>query len=398
LASLARDLAGWTTDLVPSATDLALADRSLKDTLAVTVAARGERLAHIVRDVPEAARWATVGHLLDFDDLHLESTSHVSVVCVAATLAAGGGARAYLAGAGVMVRLGAALGWPHYAAGWHATCTAGAPAAAAAAAVAMGLDRDTVAHAIALAVPSAGGVQRAFGTDAKSLQVGFAAEAGVRAARLARAGATADLGALEQWLTLVDGDRDRAATPGPPVPDGLAVKVFPCCYALQRPISTLLELLDPKVQAGDLTAIVVQTPQSAVQPLIHSRPRTGLEGKFSLEYGLAGTILDRYPGLATFSDEAVVRPAAANLIDLIRVDIEPGGGGLLSGETRVRLDLRDGSSRHNALRRPPGSPDRPPSEQELAAKVRDCAGDLAPDVLAMTWAQARTFLRGVLDE
>ena len=28
-----------------------------------------------------------------------------------------------------MARLGSALGWRHYSAGWHATCTAGAPAA-----------------------------------------------------------------------------------------------------------------------------------------------------------------------------------------------------------------------------------------------------------------------------
>jgi len=33
-----------------------------------------------------------------------------------------------------MARLGTALGWPHYARGWHATCTAGAPGAAACAA------------------------------------------------------------------------------------------------------------------------------------------------------------------------------------------------------------------------------------------------------------------------
>ena len=26
-----------------------------------------------------------------------------------------------------MARLGTALGWPHYSAGWHATCTAGRP-------------------------------------------------------------------------------------------------------------------------------------------------------------------------------------------------------------------------------------------------------------------------------
>ena len=99
---------------------------------------------------------------------------------------------------------------------------------------------------MALAVPAAGGVQRAFGTDAKSLQVGFAVEAGLRAARLAAAGAQADPSALDVWLGLVGGSahsRPSAVDPsGPTVPNGLAIKLYPCCYALQRPISALAEL------------------------------------------------------------------------------------------------------------------------------------------------------------
>ena len=137
----------------------------------------------------------------------MQSTTHISAVCVPVALATDGGARAYLAGAGVMSRLGAALSWNHYQQGWHATTTAGAPAAAAAAAVARGLDGDAVARAIALAVPAAGGVQRPFGTMGKALQVGFAADAGVRAAGLAEAGATADPRALDH------GWRWSAATP-----------------------------------------------------------------------------------------------------------------------------------------------------------------------------------------
>ena len=62
---------------------------------------------------------------------------------------------------------------------------------------------------MAHAVPAAGGVQRAFGTDAKSLQVGFAADAAVRAARLAAAGATADPVALDAWIALLGGDPAR---------------------------------------------------------------------------------------------------------------------------------------------------------------------------------------------
>lgn len=75
-----------------------------------------------------------------------------------AVLANLGDARAYLAAAGVMARLGSALGWAHYTSGWHATTTAGAPAAAVGAGIALvGLDADRMSTAMALAVPAAGG-------------------------------------------------------------------------------------------------------------------------------------------------------------------------------------------------------------------------------------------------
>src|SRR4051812_43395978 len=218
MTPVAASLAGWAAALEPSEDDLALARRSLVDTVAVAIAARAHPIGELLGELSQAEAWGVLAHVLDFDDLHMESTSHVSAVCVPAVLATGGDARAYLAGAGVMARLGAALGWAHYAAGWHATCTAGAPAAAAGAAVALGLGAEEVATAMALAVPAAGGVQRAFGTAGKALQVGSAAQAGVRAARLAGARASADPRALGQGLPPGGGGAGRPGPPRPPRP------------------------------------------------------------------------------------------------------------------------------------------------------------------------------------
>ena len=387
---LADELAHWAAELSPTADDLELADRSLLDTLAVTVGARRSPLVPVVAELPEAARWAALGHVLDFDDLHMESTAHISVVCVPAALAAGGGARAYLAGAGVMARLGTALGWPHYSAGWHATCTSGAPAAAAAAAVALGLDAEAIARAIVLAVPAAGGVQRSFGTQGKPLQVGFATDAGVRAARLAAAGATADPAVLERWMLLVGGDPAAVDLSGPAVPGGLAVKVHPCCYALQRPIAAVREL---GVAAGDVVRARVRTPAGTVQPLVHSRPTTGLEGKFSLEYSIATALLDGFPGFESFEDAAVRRAEATRLVDAVEVELTEGGDGLLSGECELELELRDGRTVSTSVSVPPGAPARPPSHEELAAKVHECAGDLGDTLLACDWDGAADLLR-----
>ena len=171
---------------------------------------------------------------------------------VAAVLAAGGGERAYLTAAGVMARLGVALGWQHYVAGWHITCTTGAIAAAVGAAVSFGLNREQIATAMALAVPASGGVQRAFGTDAKCLQVGFAVDAGLRAATLAARGATADPEALDIWLGLMGAWPQAPAVDEPAVPGGLGIKLFPACYAVQRPIACLAELR----AAGQKSAVI----------------------------------------------------------------------------------------------------------------------------------------------
>jgi len=400
----AAKLSDWAAALEPTEDDLALARRSLLDTVAVALAAAARETpdAGLLAELGEAGRWAARAHVLDFDDLHLLSTTHISAVCVPVALACGGGARAYLAGAGVMARLGAALGWSHYSRGWHATCTAGAPAAAVTAAAALGLDAQMTAVAIALAVPAAGGVQRAFGTSAKSLQVGFSADAGVRAARLAAAGASADPAALDQWLALVGGDptsldttpRTRA------VPGGLAIKLHPCCYALQRPIAAMRELRaqHPELHAEQVRCIRVTTPASALQPLIHDRPSSGLEGKFSLPYALAAALLDDHPDFVSFDDSGVQRAEARRLVETVEITATSDGDGLLDGEVGLAVACAGGATLTTALALPPGAPERPPTDEQLDAKLRACAPDpaLADRLAALDWTDGAAPLRQAL--
>ena len=393
MAGVAAALAQWASSFEPAEEDLALADRALRDTVAVAYAAREHPLRHLFGHLSEAGGQAALAHVLDFDDLHLPSTTHISAVCVPAALASDGGARAYLAGAGVIARLGTALGWRHYTAGWHATCTAGAPAAAVAAGIANGLDAEATATAIALAIPGAGGVQRAFGTASKSLQVGFAVDAGLRAAELARAGASADPLALEQWLDLVGGNSGDQHIDGPAVPGGIAMKLYPCCYALQRPIAATAQL--PEISPDEIRLVRVRTPADSLTPLIHGRPNTGLEAKFSLEYGVAATLLDGLPGLETFTDEAVQRLEARRLMELVEVIPAGGGHGLLDGDISIELTLRDGETTSVGLKSPPGAPDRPPSDVEIGEKLERCAGRRAAEIQELDWGTAAAFLRAL---
>jgi 2-methylcitrate dehydratase PrpD len=189
----------------------------------------------------------------------------------------------------------------------------------------------------------------------------------------------------------------EAMSGGPAVPGGLAIKLHPCCYALQRPIAAVRELRarHPELRAADVEGIRVTTPASSLQPLIHDRPTTGLEGKFSLPYALAAALLDDHPDFASFSDAGVRRPEARRLLEAVEVTALPGGEGLLDGEISIALKTQDGGTFHAVLALPPGAPGRPPTDDQLEAKVRACAPDpaVASQLAALTWETAPAFLR-----
>src|SRR3984957_3130608 len=87
MEDLARRLARWAVSYQPSPEDLALANLSLTDTVSVALAASEEPILKTVAELPQAERWGVAAHILDFDDLHLPSTTHISTVCVPAALA-----------------------------------------------------------------------------------------------------------------------------------------------------------------------------------------------------------------------------------------------------------------------------------------------------------------------
>jgi 2-methylcitrate dehydratase PrpD len=131
----------------------------------------------------------------------------------------------------------------------------GTIAAAAACAKLCGLDATGTSTAMAIAASMASGLVANFGTMTKSFQVGRAAQSGVIAARLAKAGVTASLDALEHPAGLLaalspDGkaELDRAFIAGQKewhiVRHGLNIKRYPICYATHRSIDAVLALIE----------------------------------------------------------------------------------------------------------------------------------------------------------
>ena len=108
------------------------------------------------------------------------------------------------------------------------------------------------------------------------------------------------------------------ATLGSPweiVDPGNYVKQWPCCYSNHRPVGALMGLIEEhQISAGNVEAVTVSFLPSGDSALVSRRPKTGLEGKFSIEYVVAALLLDGGLSLETFTDGMVMRPEAQALL------------------------------------------------------------------------------------
>src|SRR5205807_1330801 len=112
--------------------------------------------------------------------------------------------------------------------GWHPTSVCGCVGAAEAAARLLALDERRRREALSLALLAASGLRGAFGGQGKSLQVGAAAAAGVRAARLAAAGATAGRGVIAGFEATYGARWVWPSATGGAHADNW-IKAYPCC-------------------------------------------------------------------------------------------------------------------------------------------------------------------------
>jgi 2-methylcitrate dehydratase PrpD len=356
-----------------------------------------------------SAPWAalvngTAAHALDFDDNHDPSKSHASAVLVPALFALGdqqdsGGAAlldAYVVGIEVLTRTGQGLNPYHRSRGWHGTATVGTIGAAGACARLMRLDADQAANAISLAASFAGGTMAQFGTLAKPVHAGKAAQAGVLCALLAASGLEAAAEAFEgpyglgQLMVGPDADElrdglsdaaehgqdmrfDLDGIEGQPalLRYGLKVKRFPCCGSTHRAIDGLLELLAAHgFGAEDVERIEVHAPAAHLRNLPYTDPENPQQARFSLEYCLAVALLTGNVSLGDFTSEAVRRDDVRAKLGLTRRHpVEK-----LESEfpTLVRVRLGSGQVHEARVEMPVGSIARPLGRKEMAAKALDC--------------------------
>jgi 2-methylcitrate dehydratase PrpD len=388
-----------------------LAKRVIVDTVAVILSGAGSEVAGPMLDyvsrmgqgaVPligtDAAASApaaalvggTFGAALDFDDVLSMMPGHPAAVVMPALIAQCYDAPvsgrdfidAYIVGLEVGSKLSQGVGIRHYQRGYHTTGTIALFCAVAALARRFGLSVGETRMALSLAASTASGIQANFGTMTKPLHSGWAAQSAVIAVDLVRSGFIASLSALEDeggYLSAYGTEESDAGKvlpllgkPWTIVSPGIALKKFPTCYATHRAIDGVAEIereVGPLL--GQLEKLTCRVVPGALLPLRFSRPRTGLEGKFSMPYGLAVALLDRHLTIAYFDDAAVMRPEIWSLYD------KKSAG--TRGFVVIEALLADGRTISRRIDTAPGHPKRPLSWADLNVKFLDCARSCGVD-------------------
>lgn len=292
---------------------------------------------------------------------------------------------AYQIAVEVETKLAEAINPRHYADGFHSTATFGVIGAAAGAARLLGLDAAQTAQALSLGASQAAGLRENFGTMTKPFHPGRSAESGVLAAELVRLGWSAAPNALEAkrgFFNAAGGGYDPQAIHGKlgrpwtfAMP-GVSIKPHPSGSLTHPGMGVMLELvLRHDIKPAQVRKIRVGTNRHMPNTLIHRRPKTELQAKFSMEFCMAILLLERKAGLAQFTDAVVRRADVQRMIGLVEFGVHPEAeaAGYEKMTTIIDIELKDGRVISGRADFGKGSPANPMSDDEVAAKFRECA-------------------------
>jgi 2-methylcitrate dehydratase PrpD len=308
----------------------------------------------------------TAIHGEDFDDTFEGGPVHAGAVIVPAVLAAcerhGRDGRAALLGIAVgvetMCRLSTVAPTRTHKAGFHPTAVFGAMGAAAGVGAALQLSPREMVDALGTAASMASGIIEylAEGAWTKRLHAGWAAQSGIRAALLGRAGFSGPRTVFEGVHGFFHGfahttDGDYAALTGGFgtnwVTETLAFKPYPC-GTMTHPYIDCARRLSRRIKADDIADIVCEVGEGTVhrlwEPLAaKQRPANGYAGKFSTPYCIAAGFVRGNVGLSDFSDAAVRDPAVLALAARVRYAIDPQNPYPRNFTGHIRATLRDGT-------------------------------------------------------
>lgn len=292
---------------------------------------------------------------------------------------------AYHVGVEVECKIAEAIHPRHYQHGFHSTATCGALGAAAGVANLLGLTQEQAQTCLGIAGSLAAGLRENFGTMMKPFHAGRAAESGVIAGEFAQLGFTSTPIVLEAgrgFFRAAGGGYDEAAirgklgAPWTFANPGVSIKPHPSGSLTHPGMTKMLELIrQHDIRPGQVASVKVGTNQNMPNALIHHRPTTELQAKFSMEFCMAILLLERKGGLNEFTDEVVNRSDVQAMIQKVDFGVHPEAeaAGYDKMTTILEIALTDGRVIRDRADFGKGSPAIPMTYDEVADKFRECA-------------------------
>lgn len=275
---------------------------------------------------------ASLGNILEMDDVHRTSILHPGPVVIPAAIAVGQHIdasedailNAIIVGYEAMIRVGRSFGPAHYQY-WHNTSTAGSFGAAAAACKLLSLPDQAWIDALANAGTRTGGFwqMRHESTHSKQLHNGWAALTGIQAAFAGKSGLHGPASLLEGKQGLLaataNGGIPEAVLSEPSSPWLLwncSFKPWPACRHVHPAIEAALKVRTP---LSEIVSITLETYEDALRFCDNPSPNTELQAKFSLQHAIAVTLVHGEPALQDFNAESRNNPQLIEWRDKIFV-------------------------------------------------------------------------------
>ena len=338
----------------------------------------------------------TAVHGEDFDDTFEGGPVHAGAVIVPGVLAAcerhnqnGASALVGIAiGVETLCRLSLIAPKQVHKAGFHPTAVLGAMAAAAGIGAALKLDRRQIVDALGIAGSMASGIIEylAEGAWTKRLHPGWAAQAGLRAALLAKHGFRGPRTVFEGTHGFFHGfanttQGDYGALTGDFgerwVAETLAFKPYPCGTMTHPYIDCARRLSTRGVEPSGVKEMICEVGEGTVhrlwEPLADKqRPPNGYAGKFSQPYCIAAAFVRGNIGLDAFTDAAVKDPAVLALAGKVRYVVDPNNSYPDAFTGHICLVLHDGRVIEERQPHMRGGAQEPLTRADIAEKFTLC--------------------------
>lgn len=286
-----------------------------------------------------AALNAVFGHVMDMDDVHNASITHLAVITVPTAFALAqqlhksgrdvieAVAAGYEAGA----RIGEAINPSSYKY-WHTTAVVGAFASGTTAAKLLGLTEEQLLNCLGSAGTQAAGLWEflASGSMSKVLHTANANLCGIRSAKLAKLGFT---GAP----TILEGERAFVRALAPEFDlncivkgfgEGLRIeensfKPYACCRHTHSANYCVEQILaSHKIKPEDIVSITDDTYSTAVQTTNNPYPENPYAAKFSLQFCIAAAIVLNDLNDRVFTVENINHPQIKGIMEKIKVRVD----------------------------------------------------------------------------